>query len=342
MTRLRVPSVPVLPVPIRALVLILVALAAACRGEAPAPTGASGYVEATDTRVASEVAGRVESVTVREGERVSAGQTVITLSNPDLGLQLTRLEAERAAADAQLRLLLAGSRVEDIDQAEAQVAAASSDLAAATADRDAAAADAARTAQLAEARAGSLKARDDAQARLRAADARVAALRDRVQAARAVVARLTAGPRREDVEAARARRQAVEAQMAQVRQDISDLTITAPSNGVVSSRLVEPGELVGPRTPLLVVLDLDCAWVTAYVDEPRIGTVTLDQKATVRTDAGQTLDGRVSFIAPRAEFTPRNVQTASERARLVYRVRVDVDNRQGVLKPGMPVEVRWE
>ena len=89
-------------------------------------------------------------------------------------------------------------------------------------------------------------------------------------------------------------------------------------------------------------LDLDRAWASAYVEETMIGTLRLNQGAQVLTDSGQTVPGRITFIAPRAEFTPRNVQTADERARLVYRVTVSVDNREGILKPGMPVEVRWQ
>lgn len=328
-------------------VLTLVGLmavgAAACgRDAAPAVPVATGYVEATDTRVTTKVAGRVESVAVREGDQVVTGQVLATLSSTDITLLLSRLEAERAAADAQVRLLQSGSRQEDITQARAQRAAAASDLAAAIVDRDAAAADAERFARLAEQRAGSVKARDDAEARRRAADARVQALRDRVAAADASVERLTAGARPEEVQTARARRDAVDAQIAAARQDLADLVVTAPSNGVVSARLAEPGELLAPRAPVVVLLDLERAWVWAYVDEPLVGTLSLGQAATVTTDAGQTLAGRVTFIAPRAEFTPRNVQTASERARLVYRVKVEVDNRAGVLKPGMPVEVTWQ
>jgi HlyD family secretion protein len=90
-----------------------------------------------------------------------------------------------------------------------------------------------------------------------------------------------------------------------------------------------------------VLIDLDRAWVNAYVEEPLVPDLRLGQAASVMTDAGDELPGRVTFISPRAEFTPRNVQTSEERAKLVYRVKVTVDNRQGILKPGMPAEVRF-
>lgn len=325
------------------LLALVVATAAACGPTAEdGPPRSSGYVEATDIRVASEVAGRVLTVTVREGERVTAGQVLVTVSTTDADLQVSRLNAERAQADAQLRLLLAGSRKEDVDQAEAQANAAEADLQSARADLEAAEIEVARFTRLVEQRAGATKTRDDAEARRRAAAARVTAMAERVTAARSTVARLKAGARPQEVDAARARLAAVDAALATVQSDITDATITATSDGIVANRLVEPGELIAPRTPLLVLMDLDRAWASAYVEETMIGNLRLNQQAVVLTDSGQSVPGRITFIAPRAEFTPRNVQTADERARLVYRVTVSVDNREGILKPGMPVEVQWQ
>jgi HlyD family secretion protein len=108
---------------------------------------------------------------------------------------------------------------------------------------------------------------------------------------------------------------------------------------VITQRLAEPGEVTAPRAPLVVVTDLDHAWANLFVPEPMIPRVRLGQSATVYTDAGgEGIAGKVTFISPKAEFTPRNVQTAEERSKLVYRIKVSVDNRDGVLKPGMPVD----
>ena len=96
--------------------------------------------------------------------------------------------------------------------------------------------------------------------------------------------------------------------------------------------------MVAARTPLAVVSDLDRAWANVYVDEPVVPTLKLGQAVTLLTDAGQRVAGSISYISPRAEFTPRNVQTADERSKLVYRIKVSVDNKEGILKPGMPVE----
>ena len=106
----------------------------------------------------------------------------------------------------------------------------------------------------------------------------------------------------------------------------------------MTQKLVDAGELVAPRAPLVVVTDLDHAWANVFVPEPLVPRIALGQAATVRTDAGTSLPGKVTFISPRAEFTPRNVQTADERSKLVYRIKVSVDNAAGMLKQGMPVD----
>ena len=159
--------------------------------------------------------------------------------------------------------------------------------------------------------------------------------------AAAALDRSRAGARPEELEAARARLAGADAQIATLEQNRSDATIVAPATGIVASRLIEPGELAAVGTPLAAILDLDHAWVNAYVEETLVPGLRLDQPATVVTDAGDTLAGRITFISPRAEFTPRNVQTSAERAKLVYRIKVTVDNTKHVLKPGMPVEVQW-
>jgi HlyD family secretion protein len=325
-----------------ATVFALLAAGSACNRAAPDHSlRASGYVEATEVRVSSKVPGRVEKVLAAEGQRVSAGDTLVVLATTDADLALRRVRAEREQADAQLRLLLAGSRPEDIQQAEAQVAAAVSERKAGESEVGEARADEARFEQLLKARAGTQKSRDDAVSRRTFAEAKLKAAEDHVRAAAASVDRLKAGARPEELAAARARVSAIDAQIAALDQDRREATIVAPGSGVVSSRLVEPGELVVPRTPLLVMIDLDHAWATAYVEEPLVPQLKIDDAATIVTDAGDRLTGRISFISPRAEFTPRNVQTTAERAKLVYRVKVSVDNAKGVLKPGMPVEVTF-
>ncbi len=311
------------------------------RDEAQAPPRASGYVEATEVKIASKFAGRVEQVNAAEGRRVAAGDVVALIATTDVDLAIRQAQAERDQATSQLRLLQAGSRREDIQQAEAQLSAAESERVAAVSEFAAARIEEARFEQLLRARAGAEKPRDDAAARRQQAEARVAASADKIRAAAAAVAKLRAGARPEEIAGARARVAAADARIALLDQNRRDATIVAPSAGVVSSRLVEPGELVAAGAPLLVIIDLDRAWANAYVEEPLVPALKIDQAAAVLTDSGERLPGRIAFISPRAEFTPRNAQTTAERAKLVYRVKVAVDNRNGVLKPGMPVEVEF-
>jgi len=325
---------------LRILGLLTLAAVAGCRE--PEPTGTvrvSGHVEATEVQASAEVGGRLLELRPVEGDRVAKGEVIGRLDPRDIELQIGRARADRAAADAQLRFVQAGSRPEEIRQARAQAAAAAADVDAIASELKAAETDLQRFEQLLQANAGSQKQRDDARARVDVARDRERGARERVRAAQELVARLEAGPRREEVETARARVAAADAQMAILEKTLADTAIVAPADGLVTQKLVDAGEVVAPRMPLLVITDLDHAWANLFVPEPIVPRVTLGQAATVFTDAGgEGIAGTVTYVSPRAEFTPRNVQTADERSKLVYRIKVSVDNTAGVLKSGMPVD----
>ncbi|HEY7498239.1 MAG TPA: HlyD family efflux transporter periplasmic adaptor subunit [Vicinamibacterales bacterium] len=321
-------------------ILAIAVVSSACGNRrAQGPPRASGYVEATEVRVAAEVGGRIVELAVDEGDRIAVGTLLARIGTSDTELAIRRAEADRDQATAQLRLLLAGSRREDIRQAQAQVESADADLRAANAELTAATADLQRFEALLKANAGSRKQRDDAATRRDVASAKVVAGQEHVRAASEGLARLKAGARPEEIAAARARVAAVEAQIASLRKNFTDAVLNSPVAGIVTSKLADAGEMIAPRAPIVVVTDLDHAWANVYVDEPVVPRLKLGQKLVVVTDAGQRLDGSITFISPKAEFTPRNVQTAAERSRLVYRIKVATDNKDGVLKPGMPVEV---
>ena len=312
----------------------------ACRDVAPVDRiRVSGYVEATEVQVAAEVGGRLIDLAVDEGDRVEAGTVIARLDTADINLALQRARAEQQGADAQLRLLLAGARVEDIRQADAQREAAAADRAAAQRDLVSAERDLERFDALIATNSGAEKPRDDAATRRDVAIQRVRASDERVRAAAEGLARLKAGARREELDVARARVAATEAQIATIEKSLRDAIVVTPAAGIVTQKLVDRGELIAPRTPIVLVADLDHVWANVYVDEPFVPRVALGQTATIFTDAGGPgVEGTVTFISPKAEFTPRNVQTATERSKLVFRIKVTVDNRKGVLKQGMPVE----
>jgi HlyD family secretion protein len=244
----------------------------------------------------------------------------------DIRLALDAARAERSQADAELRLRRAGSRKEDIAEARAQVARAAADL-------DGAERDLARMEGLLAAGSGTEKSRDDARARRDAAAAAVTAARERLRKAEA-------GSRPEEIDAARARVAAADARIAQLEQQIKDAAMLSPVAGVVTEKVAEEGELLARGSAVVVVTDLADAWLTVYVAEPDLARIRLGQTAEVRTDDGQTRQGKVTFIASQAEFTPRNVQTRDERVKLVFKVKVGLPNQDGLFKPGMPAEAR--
>ena len=318
----------------------LLLMLAGCSRPAPADrVRASGQVDATDVQVSPEVGGRLLELHVAEGDRVTPGELIARLDTADAELALRQARAERDQADAQLRLLLAGSREQDIRQAEAQLAAARANAAAGQAVLTSAQQDVDRFESLLRTDSGSRKQRDDAVTRRDVAREQLQAARDSVRAAQQVVDRLRAGARPQEVAAARARLDTVKAQIAIIDKRLADAAVVSPVGGIVTDKLVDVGEIVAPHTPLVVVSDLDHPWANVYVQEPVVPRIRLGQPATVFTDAGGPgIPGVVTFIASQAEFTPRNVQTPDDRAKLVYRVKVTVDNRAGVLKEGMPVE----
>ena len=325
--------------PILAGLAVLAVAAAACGSRAAeGPGRASGYVEATDVRVAPQVGGRLIEVAVAEGDRVAAGALLARLDTADTEIALRRAEADRDQAVAALKLLQAGSRPEDIRQARAQAESAQADVQAAESELQAASADLQRFDALLQSNSGSRKQRDDAATRRDVAAAHVNAARERARAATEGVARLRAGARPEEIAGARARVAAADAQIAALQKNMADAVLTSPVAGIVTAKLADAGETLAPRSPVAAITDLDHAWANVYVDEPVVPRLRLGQPVTLVTDAGQRLQGKITFISPKAEFTPRNVQTAAERSKLVYRIKVSVDNRDGVLKPGMPVE----
>lgn len=319
---------------------LTLAIGVGCAEDAPTDrVRVSGHVEATEVRLAPDAGGRVLTLSAKEGDRIEPGQVVLTLDARDVVLAIDRAKAERAAAEAQLRVVQATARPEDVRQAESQIATAKADQSAAESELAAANQDLERFETLLRTNSGSQKQRDDAATRRNVARDRVSAAQSRVRSAEETLVRVRAGARREEVAAARARVDVVSAQIAALEKALGDATLVSPIGGIVTEKLVEVGEIIAPRAPALVVVDLDRAWADVFVPEPIVPALRIGQPATVFTDAGDAgLAGTVSNISPRAEFTPRNVQTAEERSKLVYRIRISVDNKDGILKQGMPVE----
>jgi HlyD family secretion protein len=272
---------------------------------------------------------RVTEVLVQEGDHVKSGQVMARLDPTRIEPQVAKAEADVAAAQQVVNRLHAGSRPEEIAQARANVLSAQADSANARRQYD-------RLVELASSSSGRAVSRQDldsARAALEVAEAKLAVNRKALDLQ-------VAGPRKEDIAQAEAQLKSDEAQLALLRRQLADTELHAPLDGVVRSRLVEPGEIASPQKAAFTLAIIDPKWVRAYIAESDLGSVHEGIKASVTTDAfPRPFDGWVGFISPIAEFTPKTVQTEELRSSLVYEVRVFVKDPGDLLRLGMPATV---
>jgi len=287
---------------------------------------ASGTIEAREVNVASRVSGQILALKADEGSRVKKGDVLALIEHDTADIQLRQAEAGAALAGAQLDLVRKGARGEDIKQGEEALKQVDANL-------KVAGDDAKRMRELAAKGSVTLKQKDDAEARLIVAQAQQAQAREALRKLRQM-------SRPEEIRAAEARLAQAQASVDLLRKTISDCTITSPVNGVVTRRPVEAGELISPGATVLTVSELDNVHIMIYVTEKELGRVGLGREAEVTIDSapGRMFKGRVTYISPEAEFTPKNVQTREDRVKLVFGVKVEVPNPDGLLKPGMPAD----
>lgn len=307
-------------------VLLMGGLLVGCRAAHPETLEVSGTIEATEVQLAARTTGEIVRFFVDEGDRVRRGQPLVCQDTASLVLQLRQAEADLVAAQAQLKLLKAGARPEDLAQAEARLQQAAMRLA--QAQRDAS-----RLEVLHAQHSATDRQLEDAQLQLRLAEAEY-------RAAQAYLRKLQHLTRPEELAVAQAHVAQAEARRDLLRRQLNDACLQAPINGIVSRRVAEVGEFAGPGSVLLTLMQLDTVYVQLYLPEPLIGVVQYGQPVTVRVDSwpNRTFEGRVTYIASEAEFTPRNVQTKEDRTRLVFRIKVTLPNPEGQLKPGLPAD----
>jgi HlyD family secretion protein len=351
----------------------------------------SGNIEATTVDVAFKIPGKIDKLLVEEGDFVKEGQLIANLEHQDLLAQkakaeatlesaqsripalikniefqdkatsqeITQAQAAMEAAHSKLQELLHGSRPQEIQAAKAGVDQALSDMEKRKADRD-------RAKELFQDNYISAQDWDSA----RTAYEMAVATHQKAQENYALVVE---GPRKEEIDTARAqlnqfqatlnlaktrklqvdvlRRELITAQ-AQVKEAASALEVIqsqieysnlyAPTAGVVLVKNTEAGEFVVPGGAVITLGDVAKPWLKAFINESDVGRVKLGQKASVSTDSypGKVYPGKITFISSEAEFTPKNVQTAKERVKLVYRIKVGLANPHNELKPGMPAEAK--
>ena len=288
----------------------------------------SGTVDAHEVDLSFQAPGRILRLDTDEGRAVEVGALLAALDPRDYELALAHARAQAASAERALAALKAGSRVQDIRGAEAALRQAEADLRFARVQEE-------RTAKLVAEHFSPPQQLDTAKDQVDVATAKV-------EEAHESLSLLREGPRKEDIARAAADLGAANALVATAEQQLSYTRLLSPVTGIVSVRQAEQGQNVMAGQPVLRIAELERPWVRAYLDEKDLPRVKLGQAAQVQVDGlpGKQFVGRLSFISPEAEFTPKTVETRALRVDLVYRVKVDVDNAAGQLKIGMPADVR--
>jgi HlyD family secretion protein len=264
----------------------------------------SGNIEAHESLVSFKVPGRIVELPVEEGQQVEQGALLARIEDAD-SMQKVRID------EATVRVRESDLDEKKLDNDRAQRLFGKDEISAQDCDLAATA--------------------------LKRAEAIFKAAQQRYNEA-------VEGSRKEDIEIARANLNQANASLGLSKVNLGYAVLRAPSSGVITVRQAELGEVVEPGSPVVTLADLDHLWLRAYIAETDLGSIHWGQDATVTTDTypGKHYHGRISFISPDAEFTPKSVQTNQERVTLVYRIKIDLDNPNHELKPGMPADAHIE
>lgn len=298
----------------------------ACGGSDKNTIEASGTVEATNVTVAAKVGGQVQKIFVNEGDKVKSGDTLMVIDHDLLAIQLRQAEAGVDASKAQLELLKQGARTEDVMQAEEALKQAKANFELAKSTKD-------RNEKLFQSNSITKQQWDDISTKFDIAGAQLSSANENYKKIKNLA-------RPEEIKQAQANldRQIAAADL--LKKNISDSYITAPINGIVVKKFIEAGESASPLSSLVMLSDLSYVDLVIYVSETELGKVKLGQEANVSVDSfpGKTFTGKVIYISPTAEFTPKNIQTKDERIKLVFAVKIHIPNPNLELKDGVPAD----
>jgi len=295
-------------------------------GGAPKAVAVTGTIEATQVDVSVKITGRILERLVKEGDRVRRGQVLVRLDDSELAADVRRQDAGLRSAEATLRDLQKGARPQEIEDARAAVSSAEATRT--MTEREYQRSDQLYTKNL-------IAAQDVDRARQAY---EVAKAQERI--ARERLALLLAGSRPDQIDAAGWQVTQAESALAQAQSRLREARVVSPIDGVVLRKNLEAGETANPGVPILTLVNPKDVWLRAYVPETEVGRLKVGDVAALRVDAfpNRVFTGRLIEIASEAEFTPRNVQTKKERVTLVFRIKIQIDNPDGLLKPGLPAD----
>ncbi|WP_216849906.1 efflux RND transporter periplasmic adaptor subunit [Acidisoma sp. L85] len=296
-------------------------------GAAPQTSTLYGNVEIRQVDLAFNSEGTITTMQKREGDPVKLGEVLAALDSATYRNATSLAMARRDAAQAEVEKLVHGTRPEDVDQARANLASAQAVLANTQATFN-------RQQVLVLTNATPRQALDDARRALDSARALVA----QTQAA---LTEAINGPRSEDIDIARAQLRQSEASLELARTELSRTLIKAPCDGIVMTRVVEPGTVVLPNSPVYSIAITGEVWIRAFVPEAMLGRVAPGAAVSIFTDSrsGHPYAGQIGYVSPEAEFTPKTVETPELRTQLVYRLRIRVTDPDSGIRQGQPVTI---
>jgi len=297
-----------------------------CNGNNHGRIDASGNIEATNIVVSSQVSGKVIQIFKDEGNQVNKGDTVIAIDPETYKLKLDEALAAKDYAQAQYKLLKVGARNEDIKQAEDNLKQAQVSFDLAEQDKD-------RMDNLFKSLSITKKQHDDATANYEITRARLNSAKENLEKVKNLA-------RPEELKQAEANLNKSIANVNLLQKNLNDCFVTSPSSGFITKKFIEVGETAGILSSLFQVADLTSVELAIYVSATELGKVKLGQKAEIKVDTypDKSFDGTVIYISPQAEFTPKNIQTKDERTKLVFRVKIKINNPNFELKDGMPAD----
>lgn len=288
----------------------------------------SGTIEAVKTEIRAEAQGQVVQIFVKEGQKVNKGDLLCVIDAEKIRIQIEQVIAGIDAAEARLRLAKIGTKKEMIAVAKTQVEITSKQLEIAEKDQQ-------RMAKLLGEGAVSQTQKEKADLAFKAAQEQHKGAQENYQMA-------LRGSEKEELEMAAANIRGLNAQRQYLERILRDTEVKSPVTGYIEVKNIELGELAVPGAVLFSIIDLGQTYVKAYIPEQYVGRVKVGSEVAVTCDSfpGKTFKGKADFISEEAEFAPRNIQTKEERLKLVYMVKSYLDNADGELKPGMPVDVK--
>lgn len=289
-----------------------------------------GNVDVRQVSLAFNASERIEEMLVEEGDSIKQGQLLARLNTETLRLNIAQVKAQIAMQNAILEELYNGSRPEEIEQTTAAQNEAAANYENALTNKR-------RMDALYEQGAISKQTKDDADASYKAAKA----VYENADATNRLA---VIGPRQEDIKEAEAQLEVYKANLMIQEYNLTQAELIAPCDGVIRSRLLEPGDMASSSKPVYLISVSTKKWVRAYLSEPQLGLVKPGQKAKVIIDSfpDKPIEGQVGYISDTAEFTPKTVQTPELRTALLYEVRIYVDDTENVLRLGMPATVSFD